>query len=141
MSSLQHRIAILTSLAAQLRELEQLPERVRQAEFSKRPAEDCGGYTTARPEEDLSRLTPAALWPFSSAAQPTSGSPRRDSALASSRPLKKRLANRTTPPGPIMPGGVGLGPDSAIPRQYQSSRDALRPSVQNCSSNWAIAES
>jgi hypothetical protein len=72
----------------------------------------------------------------SSAAQPTSGSPAaRISASASSRPLK--TAKRTKPPGPIMPGGVGLGPDSAIPRQRRDNRDALRSSVQNCSSNQA----
>ena len=38
MSSLQHRIAILTSLAAQLRELEQLRERVRKAKLLERAA-------------------------------------------------------------------------------------------------------
>jgi len=79
MSSLQHRIAILTSLAAQLRELEGLRERVRKAEFSKRPA----GRSLRIDYSDAGRkpvpATPAAPWLFSSAAQPTSGSPRRES--------------------------------------------------------------
>jgi hypothetical protein len=63
MCSFRDRIAILTSLADQLRELEQLREQVRKAELSKRPA-----GTSRRIDHDKAAREPSKHTPGSAVA-------------------------------------------------------------------------